>query len=50
VVQRFEPQSDTGPNLLSGMGLELLDVPSVVERLGPVAERLRGLQLRPPAM
>jgi PilZ domain len=50
VVQRFEPQSDTGPNLLSGMGLELLDVPSAVERLGPVAERLRGLPLRPPAM
>lgn len=50
VVQRFEPQSDTGPNLLSGMGLELLDVPSVLERLEPVVERLRGLQIRPPAM
>lgn len=50
VVQRFEPQSDTGPNLLSGMGLELLDVPSLLERLSPVVERLRGLQLRPPAM
>jgi hypothetical protein len=50
VVQRFEPQSDTGPNLLSGMGLELLDVPSLLERLAPVMERLRGLQLRPPAM
>jgi len=50
VVQRFEPQSDTGPNLLAGMGLELLDVPSLLERLGPVVERLRGLQLRPPAI
>ena len=50
VVQRFEPQSDTGPNLLSGMGLELLDVPQLLERLSPVVERLRGLQLRPPAM
>jgi hypothetical protein len=50
VVQRFEPQSDTGPNLLSGMGLELLDVPSLLERLSPVVERLRGLQIRPPAV
>lgn len=50
VVQRFEPQSESGPNLLSGMGLELLDVPSLLERLSPVVERLRGLQLRPPAM
>lgn len=51
VVQRFEPQSETGsPNLLSGMGLELLDVPSLLERLSPVIERLRGLQLRPPAV
>jgi hypothetical protein len=50
VVQRFEPQSDTGPNLLSGMGLELLDVPALLERLSPVVERLRGLQLRPPAV
>lgn len=51
VVQRFEPQSETGgPNLLSGMGLELLDVPNLLERLSPVVERLRGLQLRPPAV
>jgi len=50
VVQRFEPQSELGgPNLLSGMGLELLDVPNLLERLSPVVERLRGLQLRPPA-
>jgi hypothetical protein len=32
------------------MGLELLDVPSLLERLSPVVERLRGLQLRPPAV
>jgi Tfp pilus assembly protein PilZ len=50
VVQRFEPQSDTGPNLLSGMGLELLDVPHLLERLGPVVERLRGHQIWPPAV
>ena len=50
VVQRFEPQSESGPNLLSGMGLELLDVPSLLERLAPVVERLKGLQLRPPTM
>jgi hypothetical protein len=51
VVQRFEPQSETGsPNLLSGMGLELLEVPSLLARLSPVVERLRGLQLRPPAV
>src|SRR4051812_43949516 len=51
VVQRFEPQSETGsPNLLSGMGLELLEVPSLLARLAPVVERLRGLQLRPPAV
>ncbi len=42
VVQRFEPQSDCGPNLLAGMGLELLDVPALLERLAPVVERLRG--------
>jgi hypothetical protein len=44
VVQRFEPHSDCGPNLLAGMGLELLDVPALLERLAPVVERLRGLQ------
>lgn len=36
VVQRFEPSGDSfGPNLLSGMGVELLDVHGVVERLQP---------------
>jgi PilZ domain len=50
VVQRFDPQSDSGPNLLSGMGLELLEMPRLLERLSPVVERLRGLQLRPPAV
>ncbi|MFL6199395.1 MAG: PilZ domain-containing protein [Thermoanaerobaculia bacterium] len=34
VVQRFEPAGDAfGPNLLAGMGVELLDLPSVVESL-----------------
>ncbi len=42
VVQRFEPQSETGPNLLAGMGLELQDVPALLERLEPVVARLRG--------
>ena len=38
VVQRFEPSSDAGLNLLSGMGVELLDLPAVVEKLQPWAE------------
>jgi hypothetical protein len=42
VVQRFEPQADSGPNLLSGMGLELLDLPELLAALGPVVQRLRG--------
>jgi hypothetical protein len=34
VVQRFEPSGDTfAPNLLAGMGVELLDLQSVVESL-----------------
>lgn len=34
VVQRFEPTGDAfGPNLLAGMGVELLDLQSVVESL-----------------
>ena len=42
VVQRFEPQgSDFGANLLAGMGVEILDLPAVVERLRPLVERLR---------
>jgi hypothetical protein len=42
VVQRFEPHAGdlTGPNLLAGMGLELLDLPTVIERLRPVLDRL----------
>ncbi|MES1242118.1 MAG: PilZ domain-containing protein [Acidobacteriota bacterium] len=39
VVQRFEPSSDHGPNLLSGMGVELLDLAAVVEALKPYVER-----------
>jgi hypothetical protein len=42
VVQRFEPQTGTGPNLLSGMGLELLDLPALIARLEPVIARLKG--------
>lgn len=39
VVQRFEPSGDSfGANLLSGMGVELLDLPSVVERLQPYVQ------------
>ena len=33
VVQRFEPSSGGGPNLLSGMGVELLDLQDLVEKL-----------------
>jgi hypothetical protein len=42
VVQRFEPQADSGPNLLSGMGLELLELPALLAALEPVVQRLRG--------
>ena len=36
VVQRFEPVGDSlGPNLLAGMGVELLDLPTVVDSLQP---------------
>ncbi|HEX3131118.1 MAG TPA: PilZ domain-containing protein [Thermoanaerobaculia bacterium] len=38
VVQRFEPSSGGGPNLLSGMGVELLDLPALVEKLQPYVE------------
>ncbi|HEX4965187.1 MAG TPA: PilZ domain-containing protein [Thermoanaerobaculia bacterium] len=43
VVQRFEPHSSEagGLNLLSGMGLELLDLPALVEQLQPIVQRLR---------
>lgn len=47
VVQRFEPQEGSfGPNLLAGMGVEILDVANVLEELRPVVERLRGSQER----
>jgi hypothetical protein len=44
VVQRFEPRSADvdGANLLSGMGLELLDLPRVIELLRPAVDRLRS--------
>ena len=44
VVQRFEPQGgDFGANLLAGMGVEILDLPSVVQKLRPFVERLKML-------
>lgn len=47
VVQRFEPQEGSfGPNLLSGMGVEILDLPALLAELRPVVERLKGLQER----
>ena len=39
VVQRFEPSSNGIPNLLAGMGVDLLDLPAVVDRLKPYVER-----------
>src|SRR5215207_745203 len=37
VVQRFEPQEGSfGPNLLSGMGVEILNLPAVLDELRPV--------------
>jgi hypothetical protein len=39
VVQRFEPSANGSPNLLAGMGVELLDLPALVERLRPYVER-----------
>jgi len=42
VVQRFEPHLDSGPNLLAGMGLELLELPVLLEKLEPVVARLKG--------
>jgi len=42
VVQRFVPQgTDLRPNLLSGMGVEILDLSSVLERLQAVVDRLK---------
>jgi PilZ domain-containing protein len=44
VVQRFEPRPGdfSGNNLLAGMGLELLELPALVERLRPIVRRLQG--------
>jgi hypothetical protein len=43
VVQCFDPHDHTGSvNLLSGMGLELIDLSALVERLQPIVQRLRG--------
>jgi hypothetical protein len=42
VVQRFEPHGkDFGPNLLSGMGVEIFDLPALLTRLLPVVEHAR---------
>ncbi len=43
VVQRFDPGNDPySPNLLSGMGLELIDLPALVEKLQSVVQRMRA--------
>lgn len=43
VVQRFDPLgAGNTPNLLAGMGLELIDLPAVVERLKPVVQQVRA--------
>jgi hypothetical protein len=43
VVQRFEPHEESlGANLLSGMGVEIQDLPAVLERLEPIVERMKG--------
>jgi hypothetical protein len=42
VVQRFEPEPGSGA-ILVGMGVELLDLPSALARLRPIAERLASL-------
>ena len=41
VVQRFEPHAGGSVNLLAGMGLELLDLPTVIQKLQPIVDRLR---------
>lgn len=41
VVQRFEPHAEGSVNLLAGMGLELLDLPAVIQKLQPIVDRLR---------
>ncbi|MBV8201769.1 MAG: PilZ domain-containing protein [Acidobacteria bacterium] len=42
VVQRFEPEPGSGA-ILVGMGVELLDLPSALARLRPIAENLASL-------
>jgi hypothetical protein len=43
VVQRFEPQDESfGANLLSGMGVEIQDLPALLEKLRPIVEQLKG--------
>lgn len=43
VVQRFEPREESlGENLLAGMGVEIQDLPAVLERLRPIVEGLKG--------
>jgi hypothetical protein len=43
VVQRFEPSGNAlGPNLLAGMGVELLDLPTVVDSLQPYVTGVQG--------
>jgi hypothetical protein len=43
VVQRFEPQEGSfGPNLLAGMGVEILDLPVVLVELRPIVAKLKG--------
>jgi hypothetical protein len=43
VVQRFEPHEESlGANLLAGMGVEILDLPAVLERLRPIVEGMKG--------
>jgi hypothetical protein len=44
VVQRFEPHgNDFGPNLLAGMGVEIIDLPALLARLLPEISRARSL-------
>jgi len=43
VVQRFEPHEGSfGPNLLAGMGVEILELATVLEDLRPIVERLKA--------
>ncbi|HVR07078.1 MAG TPA: PilZ domain-containing protein [Thermoanaerobaculia bacterium] len=42
VVQRFEPEPGSNA-ILVGMGVELLDLPSALARLKPIADRLASL-------